>query len=639
MNRSHVAMLFAAALCAVPAGGQIVPTLGPLAVINETTPGAQFSPGVAFGPAGSPLAVWAGPDANQHTQVFGRLLDAMGAPSGHEFQINPAGSTPASPRVAGNAAGFAVAWIDPGGVFLRRYDSHGTPLGAAVRVDTSASAYSCDVALNAAGDALVVWTVISNPQIGQSYVYARRVRPDGTLGDRKGLTPESLSATPPVRVAAAPDGGFLAEWIHFLAGNAAPVRVQRLGPSGDWAPPIQVNEAEGFPNRIGPRPLFRPDGGFSVLWLYTPLLAPFLAVKERSFDAAGNPLTGEVGLALSGGISFDAVSDPGGNTLVLGTGGQGHLFDRSWHELTPVTFLPWVSEPALAADSAGNFLALWTLGPEALPTYGDGSASTILGQRLDAVPCIPGSSVLCLGPSGRFHARVAWTNPNNGDTGAGHALPLTGDTGAFWFFGDQNLELMIKVLDGTSVNLRYWLYSGSLSNVEYTLTVTDTLTGVERAYHNPAGQFASFADVMAFPFGVSGGARTASLPAAVPSQASPAGCPPVVGPRSFLCLASGFTVEVQFTDPRTGTPGTPRAATAVPLTSDTGAFWFFDDANLELTVKVLDGRAVNGKYWVFFGALSDVDYTITVTRPETGEVKTYHNPRGTLASRADIEAF
>jgi hypothetical protein len=634
MNRSRKAILLVAVLSAAPALGQIVPTLGPLSVINETTAGAQFSPRVAFGPAGSYLAVWAGPDSSQHTQIFGRLLDATGAPSGHEFQMSSSGSTPAAPRVAGSGAGFAVAWVDQGGVLLRRYDPHGTPLGAAVRVDPSAAAYRCDVALNAAGDALVVWSAVLHLPATQSQVYARRVSPDGTLGDLKSLTPGSITDPVPVRVAAAPDGGFVAEWIHADAWPPT-LRAQRVDSAGNWAAPLTVN-VHTLVSQIGPRPLFRADGSFSILWTYNLLGPPISVGLRRSFDAAGNPLTDEAGLVL-GLLPFDAVSDPAGNTLVLGAGGQGELFDSSWHGLTAVTFLPGVSEPALAADSTGNFVALWTLGREALPAYGDGSDSTILGRRLDAVPCIPGSSVLCLGPNGRFHARVAWTNPNNGDTGVGRSLPLTGDTGAFWFFGDQNLELMVKVLDGTTVNLRYWLYSGALSNVEYTLTVMDTLTGVERSYHNPAGQFASFADVTAFPFGLSDRAQTASLPAAVPSQASPSGCPPVVGPQSFLCLASGqFIVEVQFTDPRTGHAG---LAMAVPLTLDSGAFWFFDDANLELMIKVLDGRAINGKFWVFYGALSDVEYTISVTHPGTGEVKTYHNPRGTLASRADTQAF
>ena len=85
--------------------------------------------------------------------------------------------------------------------------------------------------------------------------------------------------------------------------------------------------------------------------------------------------------------------------------------------------------------------------------------------------------------------------------------------------------------------------------------------------------------------------------------------------------------------------GTSGAGQAVPLTSDTGYLWFFSDNNIELIVKVVDGRPFNNKFWVFFGALSNVEYTITVTDTETGAVKTYVNPFGTLASIADTAAF
>jgi hypothetical protein len=35
----------------------------------------------------------------------------------------------------------------------------------------------------------------------------------------------------------------------------------------------------------------------------------------------------------------------------------------------------------------------------------------------------------------------------------------------------------------------------------------------------------------------------------------------------------------------------------------------------EVLVKVLDGRAVNGKFWVFYGALSNVRYSVTSPIP------------------------
>ncbi len=82
--------------------------------------------------------------------------------------------------------------------------------------------------------------------------------------------------------------------------------------------------------------------------------------------------------------------------------------------------------------------------------------------------------------------------------------------------------------------------------------------------------------------------------------------------------------------------GTTGVGHAVPLTTDTGYFWFFLSTNVELVIKVLDGRPVNGHFWVFTGALSDVEYTITVRDSQTGAVKTYFNPGRTLASMPSL---
>jgi len=104
---------------------------------------------------------------------------------------------------------------------------------------------------------------------------------------------------------------------------------------------------------------------------------------------------------------------------------------------------------------------------------------------------------------------------------------------------------------------------------------------------------------------------------------------------SLSLLGGRFEVEVSYRDPFGGQgPGRP-----VPLTGDSGAFWFFDPGNLELMVKVLDGRTVNGSFWVFYGALSNVAYTLTVTDTFTGAPRVYENPQGRLASRADTRAF
>jgi hypothetical protein len=234
---------------------------------------------------------------------------------------------------------------------------------------------------------------------------------------------------------------------------------------------------------------------------------------------------------------------------------------------------------------------------------------------------------LCLA-NDRFQVQVQWETPT-GQTGSGHPVALSGDTGTFWFFQPDNVELVVKILDGRAVNGHFWVFYGALSNVKYTLTVTETATGATRIYRNPQGRLASVADTSAFP-GTTGGGNAAPVKVALPAAAAGT-C--ATGPGD-LCLGDRFRVAVAW---RTATGA--GVGTARPLTGDTGTFWFFDPANVELVVKVLDGRAINNHFWVFYGALSNVEYTLTVTDTQTGRSKTYRNPQGTLASVADTSAL
>ena len=80
-------------------------------------------------------------------------------------------------------------------------------------------------------------------------------------------------------------------------------------------------------------------------------------------------------------------------------------------------------------------------------------------------------------------------------------------------------------------------------------------------------------------------------------------------------------------------------AKIVDSTGHTGLFWFFEPANVELLIKVLDGRALNDAFWVYWGSASNVAYTVTVTDTATGEPKVYQNGLGTFGSGGDVEAF
>ena len=96
--------------------------------------------------------------------------------------------------------------------------------------------------------------------------------------------------------------------------------------------------------------------------------------------------------------------------------------------------------------------------------------------------CTQDGDTLCL--LQRFELEVSWKTPQ-GATGKGTAIPLTEDTGGFWFFNDKNYEMMVKLRDGCVVNQSFWVFAGGLTNVEVELRVTDTVTGAARTYTNP----------------------------------------------------------------------------------------------------------------------------------------------------------
>ncbi len=85
------------------------------------------------------------------------------------------------------------------------------------------------------------------------------------------------------------------------------------------------------------------------------------------------------------------------------------------------------------------------------------------------------------------------------------------------------------------------------------------------------------------------------------------------------------------------------AAPAVQISDESGYFWFFDSANMEVTVKLLDGRGVNGHYWFFAASMTDQPFTIQIVDTQgscTGAacVKTYTSPAGKNQNFIDLAA-
>ncbi len=296
-------------------------------------------------------------------------------------------------------------------------------------------------------------------------------------------------------------------------------------------------------------------------------------------------------------------------------------------------------------------------------------------------PCRRGAGFLCL-RDGRFEVQAHWTNPDReADFGVGTAIPLaiSDESGMFWFFNADNIELVTKVLDGRSINDHFWVFFGALSDVEYWVTVNDTSTGEARTYHNRPKEVCGQSDTSAFlrPLESSASASPASAAASsgrgsdweriwgrepgvlgvdlLPMNAAsfavgePAAAAPEQGSgvcepsAERLCLLEDrFAVAVDLIDPNVEDPAErERVARVLPslTTRETGFFWFFNDENVELAVKMLDGRAINGRFWLLYGGLSDVEYAITVTDTWTGLARVYRNEAGSICGEVDTGAF
>lgn len=87
----------------------------------------------------------------------------------------------------------------------------------------------------------------------------------------------------------------------------------------------------------------------------------------------------------------------------------------------------------------------------------------------------------------RFEVYVTWQT-SDGGTGSGQPVRLTRDTGYFWFFDPENVELVVKVLNACEPFGRFWVFAAGLTDVAVEVTVVDTATGATFDFSNPQGQ-------------------------------------------------------------------------------------------------------------------------------------------------------
>ena len=274
--------------------------------------------------------------------------------------------------------------------------------------------------------------------------------------------------------------------------------------------------------------------------------------------------------------------------------------------------------------------------------------------------CEPGRSAVTLG--GDYEVAMCFETPSGAQMDASNYHLESTASGLLYFFDRDNVEVLVKVLDGCAINGHRWVFVAPVTTLAFSLEITERSTGRRFAHRNPKSLTAETrADTAAFPCepearaaaalnaGAGGpirprGASENAVPRAAVDPSAAAAAAAVTEPASPICepegpgilLEDGHRIDMCFEMPN----GEIRQARDWGLTRrSTALLYFFDRENAEVLVKVLDGCAVNGRRWVFAAPVTDLAFHLVVTDP-AGRRWTHSNEAGrTAPPGSDTAAF
>ena len=112
--------------------------------------------------------------------------------------------------------------------------------------------------------------------------------------------------------------------------------------------------------------------------------------------------------------------------------------------------------------------------------------------------CVSDTHTLCL-DQGRFAVTVTFQQTPTGFSQDAHAVLITDQTGNFWFFDPNNVEVVVKILNGCAGFASFWFFAAGLTDLGVTIEVRDLLTDTQRNYSSTFGEpFQPIQDTSAF---------------------------------------------------------------------------------------------------------------------------------------------
>ncbi|MGR3321927.1 MAG: Ig-like domain-containing protein [Pseudooceanicola sp.] len=387
---------------------------------NTTTDGNQEQSDVARLEDGGFVIVWQSynQDASNTWGVYGQRFDANGNAVDGEFEVNTnlAGSQYEASVTALPGGGWVVVWRDDSGldgsnsgVFMQRYASDGSKLGAEDQVNTYTSShqYEPEVTVLANGDYVVTYTSWNNTaEGGNGYdVYIQRYMSNGTpIGSEELVNTEVSATQEQPEITALENGGFAVVWTSQTSGSAGDgdsngVFYQIYGDSASGYAAIGGElQANGYIANAQDNASIAglTGGGYVIVWESNGQDGSAEGVFAQQFDANGNAVSQEFRVndqrsssqyepqvaALSNGgyviVFTDLGSADGSSAGVYAQqyAANGNRIDGAIQVNTE--FSSNQNQASVAGLDSGGFVVSWT--SDTSGTAGDGSGHGVFYQ-------------------------------------------------------------------------------------------------------------------------------------------------------------------------------------------------------------------------------------------------------------------
>jgi hypothetical protein len=272
--------------------------------VNTYTTGLQRYGVVAASPDGSFVIAWTSFEQDgSNGGVFARRFDRTGTPLGFEFRVNTYTTSDQSlPTIASDALGnFVIVWSSfpqdgsNVGVFGQRFSATGGALGAEFRVNTYTTGYQGNPAVAAAAGGAFVVTWAGGNSSNQTVAGQRFDAAGNRLGGEFQVSAQTGGLLNQPAVAVTTDGGFVVVWSGYGSGdnNSTGIFGRRYDASGDALGGQFLVNATTAGRQFGPSITTQgDDGDFVVSWWGND--ESYYGIFAQRFDAAGGPTGGEL---------------------------------------------------------------------------------------------------------------------------------------------------------------------------------------------------------------------------------------------------------------------------------------------------------------------------------------------------------